>query len=63
MIATVRGVIAAATASGLRQKLSGSMSTKTGSAPTRRTTFAVAANENDGTMTSSPGSDAEGHAA
>ena len=36
MIATVFGVIAAATASGSTQKLPGSMSTKTGSAPTSR---------------------------
>ena len=35
-------------------KVSGSMSAKTGSAPTRRTALAEAANENDGTMTSSP---------
>ena len=55
MIAAVRGVIAAATASGSRQKVSGSMSAKTGVAPTRRTALAVAAKENDGTITSSPG--------
>ena len=55
MIATVRGVIAAATASGSRQNVPASMSAKTGVAPTRRTALALAANENDGTMTSSPG--------
>ena len=55
MIATVRGVIAAATASGSRQKLPGSMSANTGVAPTSRTALALAAKEKDGTMTSSPG--------
>src|SRR5262245_38951687 len=55
MTATVRGVTAASTAAGSMLNVSASMSTKTGSAPTNRTTLAVAANENDGTMTSSPG--------
>ena len=54
MIAAVRDVIAACVASGSRQNVSGSMSAKTGSAPTRRTAFAEAAKENDGTTTSSP---------
>ena len=45
MIAFVRGVIAAATACGSRLKLTGSMSTSTGRAPTRAIVPAVAKNE------------------
>ena len=54
MMPTVRDVIAASTAFGSRQKLSGEMSTKTGVAPVRATEFPVAAKLNDGTMISSP---------
>ena len=45
MIAFVRGVIADATAAGSRLKLTGSMSTRTGRAPTRAIDPAVAKNE------------------
>ena len=55
MIAFVRGVIARAAASGLRLPVAGSTSAKTGVAPHCQTELAVAMNESDGTMTSSPG--------
>ena len=55
MIALVFGVIAKAIRAGSMQYVSGSMSTKTGFAPTKAMTFAVAANVKDGTITSSPG--------
>src|SRR6478736_4754840 len=55
MTAAVRGVTAASTAAGSRPKLPGSMSANTTSAPTSRTALAEAANEKDGTITSSPG--------
>ena len=55
MIAVVRAVIAAATAAGSTLKVSGSMSTSTGVAPTRETQPAVAKNEKVGVITSSPG--------
>ena len=51
----VRSVTAARTLSAARQNWSGSMSAKTGVAPVSATELAVAANVNDGTMTSSPG--------
>lgn len=54
MIARVRALIDASTASGSMQKVSLSMSTKTACAPPRCTAFAVAAHENDETITSSP---------
>ena len=54
MIAAVLGPTAAATAAGSRQKVAGSMSANTGSAPASRTELAVAAKVNDGTITSSP---------
>ncbi len=54
MMPTVRSVMAASMAAGERQKSSASMSAKTGVAPVRATEFAVAANVNEGTMTSSP---------
>ncbi len=55
MTPTVRSVTAASTLAGSRQKVSGSMSAKTGVAPVRATEFAVAAKVNEGTITSSPG--------
>ncbi len=58
MIAAVRSRDRAATESGSRQKVARSMSAKTGVAPAITTALAVAAKENDGTMTSSPGADA-----
>ena len=48
MIAAVRAVIAASTLAGSRQKVSGSMSAKTGVAPVSATELAVAAKVNDG---------------
>src|SRR5687768_5486894 len=53
-MAFVRGVRARATAAGSTLKVSGSISTNTGVAPTRLTQPAVAKNENVGVMTSSP---------
>src|SRR5258707_6843917 len=55
MIARVREVIAASTRLGFMLYVSGSMSTKTGRAPACNTAFAVAMNEKEGTITSSPG--------
>ena len=55
MIAFVRGVIARAAAAGSRLQVSGSMSAKTGVAPHCQTALAVAMNDSDGTITSSPG--------
>ena len=55
MIALVRGVIAASTAAGSRLNVSGSMSAKTGVAPTRWIELAVAKNVNGLVITSSPG--------
>src|SRR5690606_27567635 len=55
MMTLVRGVIAASTASGSMHKVSASMSTSTGLAPTCSTTLAVAAKVRAGTITSSPG--------
>ncbi len=56
MIALVRDVIdASAGAQGSMQNEPGSMSADTGLAPISATEFAVAANVNDGTITSSPG--------
>lgn len=52
---TVRGETAASTATGSRQKWSGSMSANTGVAPVSATELAVAAKVKDGTITSSPG--------
>src|SRR5262245_3819774 len=54
-IALVRGVIAAIAAAGLMLKVSGSMSTSTGCAPSRATQPAVAKNEYVLVTTSSPG--------
>ena len=54
MIARVRGVIRAATSSGSRLSVSGSISAKTGVAPRRAIASAVAKNVNAGQMTSSP---------
>ena len=54
MIARVRGVIRAATSSGSRLSVSGSISAKTGVAPRRATASAVAKKVNAGQMTSSP---------
>ena len=54
MMAAVCGVTAASTASGSTQKYLASMSAKTGRAPVSATALAVAANVNDGTITSSP---------
>ncbi len=53
--ARVRDVSIGSTVSGVRFPVSTSTSANTGAAPTYRTAFAVAMNENDGTMTSSPG--------
>ncbi|MCY1243760.1 hypothetical protein D9M69_277890 [compost metagenome] len=55
MIARVRGVIAASTASRSRLRVRGSMSTNTGRAPTAITTLAVATQVIGVVMTSSPG--------
>ncbi|TXT21923.1 MAG: hypothetical protein FD138_3921 [Planctomycetota bacterium] len=55
MIAFVRGVIAASTASGSTLNVTGSMSTNTGFAPSRQIELAVAKNVNGLVMTSSPG--------
>ncbi len=55
MIALVRGVIARSAASGSRLKVRGSTSAKTGVAPHCQTELAVAMNDIDGTITSSPG--------
>ena len=55
MMARVRGVIAARTASGSRLQVTGSMSTSTGVAPSRAMHPAVAKNEYVLVMTSSPG--------
>ena len=52
--ARVLGVMTAATDSGVRFWVTTSTSAKTGVAPTYRAAFAVAMNESDGTMTSSP---------
>ena len=57
MIPTVRSVTAASTAAGSRQNVARSMSAKTGVAPVSATELAVAANVNDGTITSSPAFD------
>ncbi len=54
MIADVLSVIAASTASGSIVKVSASISTNTGVAPQRETALAVAANVNDGIITSWP---------
>ena len=62
MIAAVRGVIAAATAAGSRQKLSGSMSAKTGSAPTSRTALARGGERERRHDDLVAGADAERHA-
>ena len=55
MTAFVFGPIAAATCSAVIRCVSGSTSTSFGVAPTQLTASAVAMNEFDGTMTSSPG--------
>ena len=55
MIARVRGVIAAAAASRSIRPVPGSLSTRTGVAPTSSTALAVATNVIAGTSTSSPG--------
>ena len=55
MIAAVRAVIAAATLLGIEAVVSGSMSANTVWPRRVATAFAVAANVNDGTITSSPG--------
>src|SRR3978361_2314295 len=55
MMTFVRSVIARSAASGSRLYVSGSMSAKTGVAPQCQTELAVAMNDSDGTMTSSPG--------
>src|SRR5690606_40943644 len=55
MMTLVGGVIAVSTASGSMHKVSASMSTSTGLAPTCSTTLAVAAKVRAGTITSSPG--------
>src|SRR6476646_8228970 len=55
MIARVRGVIAASTASGSRLKVRSSISANTGLARWNSTTLAEAMNENDEVITSSPG--------
>src|SRR5665648_370394 len=54
MMAAVRSVMAASTDAASRQYVCGSMSAKAGVAPVSATELAVAANVNDGTMTSSP---------
>ena len=55
MIARVRGLMRPDTAAASMLKVSGSMSTKTGRAPSRAMTPAVAKNEYAEVMTSSPG--------
>ena len=55
MIALVRGVMARSAASGSRLNVRGSTSAKTGVAPHCQTELAVAMNDIDGTITSSPG--------
>jgi hypothetical protein len=55
MIAFVRSLIARSAAAGSRLYVRGSMSAKTGVAPFCQTELAVAMNDMDGTMTSSPG--------
>ncbi len=54
MIAFVRSVTRAATSSGSRLSVTGSMSAKTGVAPTRAIASGVAKNVKDGQTTSSP---------
>ena len=54
MMALVRGVMAASTRAALALKVAGSRSMKTGLAPTRETTPAVAKKVKLGTITSSP---------
>ena len=54
-IAFVRSVIAASTAAGSRLSVAGSMSAKTGVAPSSTKQFAEATNENGDVITSSPG--------
>ena len=54
MIARVRGVIAASTASGSIVHVAGVTSTNTGSAPAAIGAYAVALNVRAGTITSSP---------
>ena len=55
MMARVRGVMADSARSRSMLRVTGSTSTRTGRAPTRRTTFALAAKVMAGTITSSPG--------
>jgi hypothetical protein len=55
MISLVFDVMARSAASGSRLSVSGSMSANTGVAPHCHTELAVAMNDSDGTMTSSPG--------
>ena len=55
MIARVRGVIAASIPAGSIVNVSGSMSTKTGRAPTWTIELTVALKVNETVMTSSPG--------
>ena len=54
MIALVRGVMSDSTWAGSILNVRGSISAKTGVPPASATELAVAAKENDGTMTSSP---------
>ena len=54
MIARVRSVTASSTFAGSKLHVEPSMSTKTGTAPTRRTAVAVATKLMGGTITSSP---------
>ncbi len=54
MMALVRGVMAASTSAPVVLKVAGSRSTKTGLAPRRETTPAVAKKVKVGTITSSP---------
>src|SRR4051812_39905067 len=55
MMTFVRSVIARSAAPGSRLYVAGSTSAKTGVAPQCQTEFAVAMNDSEGTMTSSPG--------
>src|SRR5664280_1035336 len=55
MTARVREVRCGSTVAAVMLPVTASTSAKTGSAPTYRTAFVVAMNENDGTTTSSPG--------
>ena len=55
MIAFVREVIARSAARGSRLYVAGSMSANTGVAPQCQTALAVAMNDSEGTITSSPG--------